>query len=293
MSYILDALRKSEAARRSREAPDLLGQTAAPLQPAPARHAPKYAGRPAWAVAAVGVAALAVALWLRFAPTGEAPAHASDGSRADTTQPAGTAADASDTLGNDTLDGDALDRMPAERMEAGPITQDAPSLDPGRPPGVIPGMAPVAIPAPAAPTPAPQQPAPIARAPKDPPPAPAAGADTAGPSAPTRVASPTAPSAATPTTLAPRPGAVSFSPLPLADGRPVALADIAPEQRRQLPPLRMSMHLWNEAPERRLLVLDGQRLRQGDVIGEVVVERIDRDGAVLAWRGARILLPTE
>ena len=96
-----------------------------------------------------------------------------------------------------------------------------------------------------------------------------------------------------PTTAAPRPGVASSSPLPLADGRPVALADIAPEQRRQLPPLRMSMHLWNEAPERRLLVLDGQRLRQGDVIGEVVVERIDRDGAVLAWRGARILLPAD
>lgn len=294
MSYILDALRKSEAARRSREAPDLLGQTAAPLQPAPAHHAPKYAGHPAWAVAAVGVAALAVALWLRFAPTAEAPAHASDGARTDTTQPAGTTADASDTLGNDTLDGDALDRMPAERMEAGPITQDAPSLDPGRPPGVIPGMAPVAIPAPAAPTPSPQQPAPIARAPKDPSPPPAAGADTAGSTAPTRTPSMAAPSAGTPTTaVTPRPGVASSSPLPLADGRPVALADIAPEQRRQLPPLRMSMHLWNEAPERRLLVLDGQRLRQGDVIGEVVVERIDRDGAVLAWRGARILLPAD
>ena len=71
------------------------------------------------------------------------------------------------------------------------------------------------------------------------------------------------------------------------------LADLAPDLRRQLPPLKLSMHLWNQAPERRLLVLDGQRLRQGDVLGEVVVERIDRDSAVLAWRGGRILLPVE
>ena len=286
MSYILDALRKSEAARRSREAPDLLRQTAAPLPPMPADRAPKYAARPAWAVAALGLSALAVALWLRFAPGAQDTRRADPDTPGTSLQPPAIAADP-------TVDAGAVDDS-SFRDGGGSAALDselhsAPSLDPGRPPGIIPGMPPDMTPgmapanAPAA-APAPLPRAPSATAPAVAAPAPAPVDDVRGiPSAAPTVS---APSRAQPTADA------SASALP-ADGRPVALADIAPDLRRQLPPLRMSMHLWSEAPERRLLVLDGQRLRQGDVIGEVVVERIDRDGAVLAWRGARILLPTE
>ena len=48
------------------------------------------------------------------------------------------------------------------------------------------------------------------------------------------------------------------------------------------------MHLWNETPARRFVILDGQRLREGDLLGELVIERITREGAVLAWRGGQL-----
>ena len=55
-----------------------------------------------------------------------------------------------------------------------------------------------------------------------------------------------------------------------------------------MPPLKLSMHLWNETPSQRFVIVDGQRLKEGDVLGEIVVERIVRDGAVLVWRGNRL-----
>lgn len=302
MSYILDALRKSEAARRSREVPDLLAQTAAPLQPAPTARSPKYAGRPALAMAAIGLSALAVALWLRFAP-GEGTADDASVRMPDAGSRAGATGD--DAAFDDAaFDDAAFDPAPIERQRTGPEAEAVRSLDPGRPPEPPPGMSPAAVPVPAIAGPAAPAPA-TAAAPR--------GAATqptppiTAPSAPPRtMAGPAgAPGGervetAVPAADSPTPGAAgagasrpAVASLAAGDGRPVALADIAPEQRRLLPPLRMSMHLWSEAPERRLLVLDGQRLRQGDVLGEVVVERIDRDGAVLAWRGARIALPAE
>ena len=39
---------------------------------------------------------------------------------------------------------------------------------------------------------------------------------------------------------------------------------------------------------RRFVILDGQRLREGDLLGELVIERITREGAVLAWRGGQL-----
>ena len=285
MSYILDALRKSEAARRSREAPDLLAQTAAPLQPAAPARASRSDERLGQAMVALILWAMAVALWL----------PSSSETDGQTPMPA-RAADAARLSGGDPHSArGADDGMPPSRAREDSAAETARGLDPGQPPDAILGMAPVAIPAPATDVP---------------PPAPAADARDGGtrsvsaaggamPAAPAPGSSPPIRTTAPLPAGAPVDPAASTSPAatagPIAagDGRPVALADIAPEQRRLLPPLRMSMHLWSEAPDRRLLVLDGQRLRQGDVLGEVVVERIDRDGAVLAWRGARILLPAE
>lgn len=75
---------------------------------------------------------------------------------------------------------------------------------------------------------------------------------------------------------------------PPAGDRPVRLADLAPADRRALPPLRMSMHLFSAAPAERFVILDGQRVGEGDRVGEAVVDEITADGAVLAWRGQRV-----
>ena len=79
-----------------------------------------------------------------------------------------------------------------------------------------------------------------------------------------------------------------ITPPPPPAGSLVSLADLDPATRKLLPPLKLSMHLWNETPAMRFVILDGQRLREGDLLGELIVERISRDGAVLAWRGGQL-----
>ena len=71
----------------------------------------------------------------------------------------------------------------------------------------------------------------------------------------------------------------------------IALADLAPSERRALPPLKLSMHLYATDPAQRFVILDGHRLREGDRAGSAVVDRIEPDGVVLAADGRRIFLP--
>ena len=66
------------------------------------------------------------------------------------------------------------------------------------------------------------------------------------------------------------------------------LSDLGAEERQQLPALKLSMHMWNDTPAQRFVILDGQRLGEGDRIGDAVVEQITRDGAILNWNGRRL-----
>jgi general secretion pathway protein B len=227
MSFILDALRKSEAARRRSETPDLFA--AMPTTPEPLRARPNW---PLWLLGAVAAISLLVVLWLL-------------------TQRAPEAATASSA----TVDASAE----TAAMDNAAVTAPAPeSMTEPTPPQVRPAV--------------------------DPAPAPAAAA--------------TSPSAATPPPATPLPSPPREPPAPPPDvaaapilpptGSVVTLADLDPATRKLLPPLKLSMHLWNETPAQRFVILDGQRLREGDLLGELVIERITRDGAVLAWRGGQL-----
>ncbi|WP_189452210.1 general secretion pathway protein GspB [Cognatilysobacter bugurensis] len=101
-----------------------------------------------------------------------------------------------------------------------------------------------------------------------------------------------APAADTGRPPGPSPAARS-APAPAASisDRPLRLADLAPADRRALPPLRMSMHLFAAAPAERFVILDGQRVGEGDRLGEAVVDEITADGAVLTWQGRRVWVP--
>jgi general secretion pathway protein B len=111
---------------------------------------------------------------------------------------------------------------------------------------------------------------------------------TPAPSAPTGGADRPVASARAPTAPpAPSPRSTLAASSAPAD-RPVRLADLAPADRRALPPLRMSMHLFAAIPADRFVILDGQRVSEGDRVGEAVVDEITADGAVLAWRGQRV-----
>jgi len=97
---------------------------------------------------------------------------------------------------------------------------------------------------------------------------------------------PIAPAASQP---APVPAPVT-SPTPVRgpDDDTMRLSDLGTEERQQLPTLKLSMHMWNDTPAQRFVILDGQRLGEGDRIGDAVVEQITRDGAILGWNGRRL-----
>ena len=91
----------------------------------------------------------------------------------------------------------------------------------------------------------------------------------------------------------PLPAAEEPAPTPGGDDSapPMRLSELAADARRQLPPLKLTMHMWNEAADRRFVILDGRRLAEGDRIGAAQVAEIRRDGVILDWNGQRLELP--
>jgi general secretion pathway protein B len=86
-------------------------------------------------------------------------------------------------------------------------------------------------------------------------------------------------------------------PLPAASRAPIVtqvrrLADLPPEQRRELPALAVSGSVWSDQPGARFVVLDGQVLREGDRLaaGLVLVKLAPRS-ATLRWRDGLIEVP--
>jgi general secretion pathway protein B len=73
--------------------------------------------------------------------------------------------------------------------------------------------------------------------------------------------------------------------LPWAYELPLAL-------RQALPPMKLSMHVWNADPARRFVILDDTRAAEGGPAGkDLTVIEIRREALVLEFRGARFLLP--
>lgn len=70
------------------------------------------------------------------------------------------------------------------------------------------------------------------------------------------------------------------------------LSSLGAAERAQLPPLRLSMHVYAAEPAQRFVILDGQRLGEGaSPAPGLVLEQIRRDGLVLSVDGQRLLLP--
>jgi general secretion pathway protein B len=69
------------------------------------------------------------------------------------------------------------------------------------------------------------------------------------------------------------------------------LANLDAGTRAQLPPLKLSMHVFAEAPAQRFVILDGQRLGEGaSPAAGIVLEEIRREGLVISVNGQRLLL---
>jgi general secretion pathway protein B len=237
MSFILDALKKSESDRQRQGGPALFE-----VKVAPPRHS-----LPSWAVAiaVLFVANLAVVGWLLLrhaaAPT-EAPARVpargqTEAAAAPAAAPAAAAAPPAATPAGLALNGPAAAAQPDVTPPArGVVT-------------VAPGPA-----APPAPPPNPDDLAPA----EEPPPSGGLGRVTRGTDA----------------------GVPLYQQLAATSGA-------------QLPQLRLDLHAYAERAGDRWVLINMHRLREGDSLEGVHVERITPDGAVLSYQGTQFLLTRE
>lgn len=127
-------------------------------------------------------------------------------------------------------------------------------------------------------------------APLSPPSPPAAAAASAGPAAaPVMAAVPLPPLAA------PQPASqLELAPQPADPAATAALSldRLDAGSRAQLPPLRVSMHVYDPDPARRFVLIDGRRLREGDLLAaDLRLVAIEREGLQLDWRGRPLHLP--
>jgi general secretion pathway protein B len=70
-----------------------------------------------------------------------------------------------------------------------------------------------------------------------------------------------------------------------------SLAVLDPSTRGSLPPLKLTMHVYDPDPTRRFAIIDGQRVAEGAQLGSAIVLSIRRDGVLLDVAGRRVLLP--
>jgi general secretion pathway protein B len=136
--------------------------------------------------------------------------------------------------------------------------------------------------------------APVVAVPALPAPAPAAVPATALPALPAPQlpvvvsAPPPAPSLAPPPAPPPAVAAVPAPPGP----RPIPLAQLTAEQRRELPPLVLGGSIWSESTLGRFVIVNGQVAREGEAAAPgVVVEQIGPRSVLVRWRGLRLELP--
>ena len=80
-------------------------------------------------------------------------------------------------------------------------------------------------------------------------------------------------------------------PAPVAIDTTQRVTDLVGDERKQLPALKLSMHMWNDDAAQRFVIIDGARLRIGDRLGAVVVADILPDGVLLDWNGRPLKLP--
>ena len=58
-----------------------------------------------------------------------------------------------------------------------------------------------------------------------------------------------------------------------------------------LPPVKLSMHMWDDVPSRRFVILNGQRMAEGDRYDGITVVAIERAGVVVESNGAKARVP--
>lgn len=314
MSLILDALKRAERERKLGQAPAPLDEVAAP-PPLPESRPQQQRWIAALAVAAALLVA-AAALWFRTAsnetpPAAAVPAVATPESVAAPTVVEPAAPPVDDPSSARIEDGDSIASLDDLTGEV-PVTTDNDFVPVETDPPAITRAAPVA-PGPTLYTPSVPQDRQAAQ-PAAPQPAPAvvSAAPAPGPApitldpAPTRpvetdaTSSPAVPSAAPPSVpdTAPHAAAEGQPSAATAAGEPPPAAptglrrlkDMPAAYRAEFPPLAVDVHVYNADPQRRFVLVNGKRYREGDPLAEGPrIAEIVADGLVVDWRNERVL----
>jgi len=272
MSFILDALKKSESDRQRQSGPALFE----------VRVAPPRTRLPLWAIAIalLLLVNLGIVMWLLLrhqthAATADVSATtvagaASAGAAAGTPTPA---AGASIPAPNPALAGTSA-QLPTLAASAPAPPGTAPAPLTGAPLGGTPlTAAPLAGAAPAA----------ASTPPAASPPTPATGA----------VAEGTNPSDYAPAQESSGPGLGSHVRRGTASGVPL-YQELTTTPGTQLPQLRLDLHVFAGRAEDRFVMINMHKLREGDSLPEGVhVDSITPEGAVLSFNGTKFLLPRD
>lgn len=93
-----------------------------------------------------------------------------------------------------------------------------------------------------------------------------------------------------PAPIQPRP--TQPMPTQAAPARPLPppASDIS-NDTSMLPPIKLSMLIWDDVPSRRFVILNGQRMVEGDHYNGISVIAIERNGVVVESNGARARVP--
>lgn len=72
------------------------------------------------------------------------------------------------------------------------------------------------------------------------------------------------------------------------------LAELQLDQRIQLSPLHIDVHVYNENPQRRFVLINARKYKEGERLSEgPLLEEIRRDGLVMYYRDQRFLVPRD
>lgn len=91
--------------------------------------------------------------------------------------------------------------------------------------------------------------------------------------------------------LHPATPSTSAVPPPAAPAGTSSAIDAPDITATALPPVKLSMHMWDADPARRFVILDGQRMGEGDRSGGLGVIAIDRKGVTIERDGQRAHVP--
>ncbi len=279
MSLILEALKKSEAERQLGRAPGL-------MTPMSAKRGRRGLS-PWWGIGALALMIAAGAAWLVLR---EAPGKIAEAPPQTAAAPSVIAAAPGDS-------GAAPESAAPALVDTPPSAPEGPATAPiaANPPQQrVPTPSPALLPSdpefpsvereslPVSPT-ATAAPPTVAPAPLEPREA-IAPAETIAPSSPAE----TAPLPTVDATPAPTP--TPAEPEPDLESLP-ALGELLPAERDALPALKMTMHVYNAAPDKRFVLIDGHRHREGDRLApSLTLSEIRRDGAVIDFNGRRFLI---